>query len=54
MLQGFGTGVLREGDKWECMQILGELGRADSLYFDRVSQIKMEGWCEGPRQCGRG
>ena len=40
---GFGTGVLREGDKWECMQILGELDRTNSLYFDRVSQIKMEG-----------
>ena len=44
---GFGTGVLREGDKWECMQILGELGRTNSLYFDRASQIKMEGWSKG-------
>jgi hypothetical protein len=44
---GFGTGVLREGDKWERMQILGELDRTNSLYFDRVSQIKMEGWSKG-------
>ena len=46
-VEGFGTGVLREGDKWECMQILGELDRTNSLYFDRVSQIKMEGWSKG-------
>jgi 2-polyprenyl-6-methoxyphenol hydroxylase-like FAD-dependent oxidoreductase len=32
---------------WECSRILDELVRADSLYFDRVSQIKMERWSRG-------
>ena len=43
--------VLRErfGDgSWECPRVLGELDRTESLYFDRVSQIKMERW-----SCGR-
>jgi 2-polyprenyl-6-methoxyphenol hydroxylase-like FAD-dependent oxidoreductase len=42
--------VLRErfGDgKWECPCILEELDRTESLYFDRVSQIKMEHWSRG-------
>jgi 2-polyprenyl-6-methoxyphenol hydroxylase-like FAD-dependent oxidoreductase len=42
--------VLRErfGDgSWECPSILGELDRTESLYFDRVSQIKMERWSRG-------
>lgn len=42
--------MLREtyGDaKWECREILGELERADNLYFDSVSQIKMTGWSRG-------
>jgi 2-polyprenyl-6-methoxyphenol hydroxylase-like FAD-dependent oxidoreductase len=34
--------------KWECPRILGELDRIDELYFDRVSQIRMESW-----SCGR-
>lgn len=35
----------RFGDgKWECVRILGELDRTQDLYFDRVSQIKMETW----------
>ena len=33
--------------KWECPRILGELDRAQDLYFDRVSQIKMESWSRG-------
>ena len=42
--------ALRErfgGDSWECPRILGELDRAQDLYFDRVSQIKMETWSRG-------
>ena len=42
--------MLREryGDgKWECPRILDELDRADELYFDRVSQIRMESWSRG-------
>jgi 2-polyprenyl-6-methoxyphenol hydroxylase-like FAD-dependent oxidoreductase len=42
--------ILRErfGDgSWECKRILGELDRTKSLYFDRVSQIKMERWSRG-------
>ena len=42
--------ILRErfgGGKWECLRILGELDRTQSLYFDRVSQIKMETWSRG-------
>jgi 2-polyprenyl-6-methoxyphenol hydroxylase-like FAD-dependent oxidoreductase len=42
--------ILRErfGDgSRECPRVLGELDRAESLYFDRVSQIKMERWSRG-------
>jgi 2-polyprenyl-6-methoxyphenol hydroxylase-like FAD-dependent oxidoreductase len=42
--------ILRErfGDgTWECRRILGELDRSERLYFDRVSQIKMEHWSRG-------
>ena len=35
------------GDKWECPGILDRLDRADELYFDRVSQIKMDSWSRG-------
>ena len=42
MLRGkFGDG------KWECPRILDELDRTQELYFDRVSQIKMESWSKG-------
>lgn len=38
----------RFGDQsWECRQILDALGRADELYFDRVSQITMPTWWQG-------
>ena len=38
----------RFGDgKWECTRILAELDRSEDLYFDRVSQIKMEAWSKG-------
>jgi 2-polyprenyl-6-methoxyphenol hydroxylase-like FAD-dependent oxidoreductase len=33
---------------WECPGILDALDRTDELYFDRVSQIRMESW-----SCGR-
>ena len=42
--------ILREqfGDgTWECPRILNELDRTKSLYFDRVSQIKMQHWSRG-------
>ena len=42
--------VLRQryGDgKWECARILDELDCAHELYFDRVSQIRMESWSRG-------
>ena len=29
---------------WECRQILAELDKSDELYFDRVSQIRMNAW----------
>ena len=35
------------GGKWECPRILVELDRTQSLYFDQVSQIKMETWSRG-------
>jgi 2-polyprenyl-6-methoxyphenol hydroxylase-like FAD-dependent oxidoreductase len=34
-------------DAWECPRILRALDRAGELYFDRVSQIKMERWSRG-------
>ena len=42
--------ILREqfGDgSWEYPRIMGELDRTENLYFDRVSQIKMERWSRG-------
>ena len=42
--------MLRESfseGKWECPRILGELDRTQDLYFDRVSQIRMESWSRG-------
>ena len=33
--------------KWECPRILGELDHARDLYFDRVSQIRLESWSRG-------
>lgn len=35
------------GTGWEWPQIERELGRADSLYFDTVSQIRMNRWTKG-------
>jgi 2-polyprenyl-6-methoxyphenol hydroxylase-like FAD-dependent oxidoreductase len=32
---------------WECPRILRELDHTDDLYFDRVSQIKMDCWSRG-------
>ena len=42
--------MLRErfrGEGWECARILGELDHTSDLYFDRVSQIRMESWSRG-------
>jgi 2-polyprenyl-6-methoxyphenol hydroxylase-like FAD-dependent oxidoreductase len=35
------------GGRWECPRILGELDRTQELYFDRVSQIRMDSWSQG-------
>jgi 2-polyprenyl-6-methoxyphenol hydroxylase-like FAD-dependent oxidoreductase len=35
------------GAGWECPQILARLDDAQSLYFDRVSQIRMDRWSTG-------
>ena len=32
---------------WECTAILTELDRVHDLYFDRVSQIRMDSWSRG-------
>ncbi|WP_244507896.1 FAD-dependent monooxygenase [Mesorhizobium sp. ORS 3428] len=36
-----------EDGGWECPRILEELGRTDELYFDSVSQIRMNSWSKG-------
>ena len=36
-----------EGRGWECEQILDALDRSSDLYFDRVSQIRMDRWSRG-------
>ena len=36
----------REG-KWECPRILSRLEGTPEVYFDRVSQIKMDSWSRG-------
>jgi len=35
------------GGSWECESILAELDRISELYFDRVSQIRMDRWSRG-------
>ncbi len=35
------------GDGWECPAILAALDRAEDLYFDRVSQVKVDRWSAG-------
>jgi 2-polyprenyl-6-methoxyphenol hydroxylase-like FAD-dependent oxidoreductase len=43
-------GLLRQvygRDGWECERILAELDRANELYFDNVSQIRMPYWSRG-------
>jgi 2-polyprenyl-6-methoxyphenol hydroxylase-like FAD-dependent oxidoreductase len=32
---------------WECPRILAAMARASSIYFDRVSQIRMDRWTKG-------
>jgi 2-polyprenyl-6-methoxyphenol hydroxylase-like FAD-dependent oxidoreductase len=42
--------MLREryrNDGWECRRILDQLDRTQELYFDRVSQIRMQSWSKG-------
>jgi 2-polyprenyl-6-methoxyphenol hydroxylase-like FAD-dependent oxidoreductase len=34
-------------DDWECPQILAALEHAEDLYFDRISQIRMDRWSQG-------
>ncbi len=34
-------------DGWECPNILAELARADTIYLDSVSQIRMQNWTRG-------
>ena len=36
-----------EGDGWELPRILEALDTCDDLYFDRVSQIRMDAWSHG-------
>jgi 2-polyprenyl-6-methoxyphenol hydroxylase-like FAD-dependent oxidoreductase len=36
-----------EGDGWELPRILAALDTCDDLYFDRVSQIRMDAWSHG-------
>lgn len=33
--------------KWECPQILAAMMSVSDIYFDRVSQIRMERWIRG-------
>jgi 2-polyprenyl-6-methoxyphenol hydroxylase-like FAD-dependent oxidoreductase len=35
------------GSGWECPSILNALDRTDDIYFDRVSQIRMDVWSRG-------
>lgn len=35
------------GQGWECEAALDEVARAEDLYFDRVSQIRLESWSQG-------
>lgn len=35
-----------DGEGWECAQILAAADRAEHLYFDTVSQIRMECWSQ--------
>ncbi|MUL63347.1 hypothetical protein BOO86_02615 [Mycobacterium sp. CBMA 234] len=45
-----GKAVLQQvfaADGWECPQILSVLARVDDLYFDRVSQIRLDCWSKG-------
>jgi 2-polyprenyl-6-methoxyphenol hydroxylase-like FAD-dependent oxidoreductase len=32
---------------WECPQILHAMNQIDDMYYDRVSQIRMDGWSKG-------
>lgn len=32
---------------WECPQILAAMEQVSNIYFDRVSQIRMDRWTEG-------
>jgi 2-polyprenyl-6-methoxyphenol hydroxylase-like FAD-dependent oxidoreductase len=36
------------GAGWECDSILDAVDQTEDIYFDRVSQIRMDGWSKGP------
>jgi 2-polyprenyl-6-methoxyphenol hydroxylase-like FAD-dependent oxidoreductase len=36
-----------DGTGWECARILTALDRSEDIYFDRVSQIRMDTWSRG-------
>lgn len=38
--------IYRRGE-WECGKILSELDRTDELYFDSVSQVRLQNWSTG-------
>lgn len=42
--------IIRErfrGEGWRTAELLGELDRSESFYFDKMCQIKMPGWTKG-------
>ena len=45
--EGDAARELSATDEWECPRILDELDRAPELYFDSVSQIRMNAWSRG-------
>ena len=36
-----------KGSGWESERLIKEIGKTKDLYFDRISQVKMQKWCEG-------
>jgi 2-polyprenyl-6-methoxyphenol hydroxylase-like FAD-dependent oxidoreductase len=36
------------GEGWECNSILDAVDQSEDIYFDRVSQIRMDCWSKGP------
>ena len=48
-----GAGHVFAGVGWECPQILAAMERAGDIYFDTVSQIRMDRWTKGRHGAGR-